>query len=196
MATVAATSVLRAPTRRACAIRRVPARCETGAQGGAAAATAAAAGAGRVSSSPAALRLCAAGAVAVALAAAPPSFAALNARGGNSAAYAEMMKKMQEQNSMSVEKLYEKNGGACGDGYELRVEKVIGAKCYCVDPNGCGTGRSEMTEEQRAFGTFNSEKREERGIEEAKPPPSAEDAANGPAATAPDENGVVLQFAL
>lgn len=54
--------------------------------------------------------------------------------------------------AMSVESMYQEQGGACGEGYELRVQKVLGASCVCVAEGGCEGGREERTEAERSFG--------------------------------------------
>jgi len=52
----------------------------------------------------------------------------------------QMMDKMKESGDMSAESLYSEGGGACGNGYELQVKKVIGSTCVCVDESVCGEG--------------------------------------------------------
>ena len=56
---------------------------------------------------------------------------------------------------MSAESMYQEAGGACGEGYELVVKKVLGASCECV-ADSCkdgGAGAREVrTEEERSFG--------------------------------------------
>eukprot|EP00976_Prorocentrum_cordatum_P011989 240901-Prorocentrum_minimum.AAC.7 len=48
------------------------------------------------------------------------------------------MAEMKANNqATSAESLYESNGGACGPGYEVQVQKVYGAKCVCVDKSVC-----------------------------------------------------------
>ena len=55
--------------------------------------------------------------------------------------------------TMSAESLFERGGGACGDGYELRVVKVLGASCVCVsDSCADDEARKERTEYERSFG--------------------------------------------
>jgi len=79
-------------------------------------------------------------------------------KAGNSDAYAEMMKQMEadrkkEGAGMSAEDLFEQGGGACGDGYELQVVKVLGASCVCVSDSCKGdTSRQERSEYERSFG--------------------------------------------
>lgn len=56
---------------------------------------------------------------------------------------------------LSAESMYQEAGGACGEGYELVVKKVLGASCECVSEscmNGPGEGREVRTEAERAFG--------------------------------------------
>ena len=53
--------------------------------------------------------------------------------------------------------MYEEQGGACGEGYELVVKKVLGASCECVSPvcadgNKAEGAREVRTEAERAFG--------------------------------------------
>lgn len=85
------------------------------------------------------------------------ALAGLN-RAGNSDAYAEMMKQMEadrkkEGGGMSAEDLFKQGGGACGDGYELQVVKVLGASCVCVSDSCKGdTSRQERSEYERSFG--------------------------------------------
>lgn len=51
--------------------------------------------------------------------------------------------------------MYQQAGGACGEGYELVVKKVLGASCECV-ADSCRDGgegaREVRSEEERAFG--------------------------------------------
>merc|ERR1719247_3969553 len=51
---------------------------------------------------------------------------------------------------------YESSGGACGPGYKLEVQKVLGSSCVCADEEICGEGkagkREAISAEQRAFG--------------------------------------------
>ena len=59
--------------------------------------------------------------------------------------------------SLSVESMYEEQGGACGEGYELVVKKVLGASCECVSPvcadgNKVEGAREVRSDEERAFG--------------------------------------------
>jgi hypothetical protein len=79
-------------------------------------------------------------------------------KAGNTDAYAEMMKQMEadrkkEGGGMSAEDLFKQGGGACGDGYELKVVKVLGASCVCVS-DSCkdDTSRQERSEYERSFG--------------------------------------------
>lgn len=56
---------------------------------------------------------------------------------------------------MSAESMYQEAGGACGEGYELVVKKVLGASCECVADScrdGGGGSREMRTEEERSFG--------------------------------------------
>ena len=56
---------------------------------------------------------------------------------------------------LSAESMYKEAGGACGEGYELVVKKVLGASCECVSEscqNGPGEGREVRTEAERSFG--------------------------------------------
>ena len=75
-------------------------------------------------------------------------------KSGNSDAYAEMMRQTEAaRETMSAESLFERGGGACGDGYELRVVKVLGASCVCVsDSCADDEARKERTEYERSFG--------------------------------------------
>ena len=63
---------------------------------------------------------------------------------------------MINKGGLSVDQLYEDKGGACGKGYELRVRKVLGSDCICIDQEICGEGaageRREISAEERAFG--------------------------------------------
>mmetsp|Transcript_11374 Transcript_11374/g.31784 ORF Transcript_11374/g.31784 Transcript_11374/m.31784 type:complete len:155 (-) Transcript_11374:198-662(-) len=82
--------------------------------------------------------------------------AALNNRvGGPKNPYADMLKNKKAE-GLSVEKLYESGGGACGNGYELIVEKVYGSKCVCTQEDVCGAGaegeRKDISTYERAFG--------------------------------------------
>ena len=56
---------------------------------------------------------------------------------------------------MSAESMYQEAGGACGEGYDLVVKKVLGASCVCV-ADSCAEGaegaREVRTEEERSFG--------------------------------------------
>ncbi|WZN66462.1 hypothetical protein HKI87_15g80290 [Chloropicon roscoffensis] len=69
--------------------------------------------------------------------------------------YADMMKKSGRE-APSAEKLYESGGGACGNGYELKVEKVLGSSCVCADEAVCGEGaegeRKDISLYERSFG--------------------------------------------
>ena len=55
--------------------------------------------------------------------------------GNSQDAYAVMMAEMEAQRkeagikSLSAAEMYEEQGRACGDGYELKVVKVLGASC-------------------------------------------------------------------
>ena len=84
-------------------------------------------------------------------------------KSGNSDAYAEMMRQMEAERArdgagdaapaMSAESLFKQGGGACGDGYELRVVKVLGASCVCVsDSCANDASRQERSEYERSFG--------------------------------------------
>lgn len=57
--------------------------------------------------------------------------------------------------------MYEDAGGACGEGYELVVKKVLGASCECISDSckdGAGEGAREVrTEEERSFGKSQEE---------------------------------------
>eukprot|EP00238_Polyblepharides_amylifera_P004549 CAMPEP_0196579276 /NCGR_PEP_ID=MMETSP1081-20130531/19829_1 /TAXON_ID=36882 /ORGANISM="Pyramimonas amylifera, Strain CCMP720" /LENGTH=162 /DNA_ID=CAMNT_0041898805 /DNA_START=58 /DNA_END=546 /DNA_ORIENTATION=+ len=82
---------------------------------------------------------------------AAPAMAALNRKGSNDA-YEEMMRSMKEANrDTSADKAYNQAGGACGPGYELKVVKVTGATCECVDPVLCKRAAPPSLEE-RSFG--------------------------------------------
>ncbi|QDZ25679.1 hypothetical protein HOP50_18g82200 [Chloropicon primus] len=76
-------------------------------------------------------------------------------KGKDANPYAEMLKK-QGRGTMTAEKLYESGGGACGNGYELKVEKVLGSSCVCVDQAVCGEGtegeRKDISLYERSFG--------------------------------------------
>lgn len=87
-------------------------------------------------------------------------------KSGQNDAYAEMMRQMEAEKakdgngggSLSAESLFEQGGGACGDGYELRVQKVLGASCVCVsDTCNREEARSEY---ERSFG---KQKEDEQG---------------------------------
>ena len=53
--------------------------------------------------------------------------------------------------------MYEEQGGACGEGYELVTVKVLGASCVCVS-DSCKDGakpegaREVRTDAERSFG--------------------------------------------
>ena len=51
---------------------------------------------------------------------------------------------------------YREAGGACGPGYELQVQKVLGGSCVCTDESVCGEGaagqREAISPSERAFG--------------------------------------------
>jgi hypothetical protein len=90
---------------------------------------------------------------------APAALAGLN-KSGNSDAYAEMMKQMEAERAptMSAESLFKQGGGACGEGYELKVVKVLGASCECVaDSCKDDTSRQQRTEMERSFGKAGEE---------------------------------------
>ena len=66
-------------------------------------------------------------------------------------------RKAEGVKSLSVESMYEEQGGACGEGYELVVKKVLGASCECVSPvcadgNKVEGAREVRSDEERAFG--------------------------------------------
>ena len=80
----------------------------------------------------------------------------------NNDVYAQMMKEMEEQRkaegtkTLSAADMYDEQGGACGEGYELVVRKVLGASCECV-ADSCKDGAAEgsrevRTEAERSFG--------------------------------------------
>ena len=83
--------------------------------------------------------------------------------GNSQDAYAVMMAEMEAQRkeagikSLSAAEMYEEQGGACGDGYELKVVKVLGASCVCM-ADSCMDGkkaegaRTVLTEGERSFG--------------------------------------------
>ena len=51
--------------------------------------------------------------------------------------------------------MYDEQGGACGEGYELVVRKVLGASCECVADSckeGAEGAREVRTEAERSFG--------------------------------------------
>jgi hypothetical protein len=91
------------------------------------------------------------------------AFAGLNKAGNSQDAYAAMMAEMEAQRkaegikSLSVESMYEEQGGACGEGYELVTVKVLGASCVCV-ADSCKDGnkpegvREVRTDSERSFG--------------------------------------------
>lgn len=58
--------------------------------------------------------------------------------------------------ALSAESMYQEAGGACGEGYELVVKKVLGASCVCVADScaegGEGAREGARTEEERSFG--------------------------------------------
>ena len=90
---------------------------------------------------------------------APAALAGLN-KSGNSDAYAEMMKQMEAERAptMSAESLFKQGGGACGEGYELKVVKVLGASCECVaDSCKDDTSRQQRTEMERSLGKAGEE---------------------------------------
>jgi len=97
-------------------------------------------------------------------------------KSGNSDAYAEMMRQMEAERArdagdapaMSAESLFKQGGGACGDGYELRVVKVLGASCVCVsDSCANDASRQERSEYERSFGKQEESKDAEAGAGEA-----------------------------
>ena len=87
---------------------------------------------------------------------------------GKQDAYAAMMAEMEAQRkaegikSLSVDSMYEEQGGACGEGYELVTVKVLGASCVCVS-DSCKDGakpegaRDVRTDAERSFGKANTE---------------------------------------
>jgi len=96
-------------------------------------------------------------------------------KSGNSDAYAEMMRQMEAERArdaaapaMSAESLFKQGGGACGDGYELRVVKVLGASCVCVsDSCANDASRQERSEYERSFGKQEESKDAADGAGEA-----------------------------
>ena len=87
------------------------------------------------------------------------ALAGLNRSSDAASKYKDMMKKMQKENggaSLSAESMYNESGGACGIGYELKVEKVLGSSCVCVDESKCGEGaegeRKDISQYERSFG--------------------------------------------
>ena len=94
--------------------------------------------------------------------------AGLNKKGNSQDAYAAMMAEMEAQRkaegikSLSVESMYEEQGGACGEGYELVTVKVLGASCVCVS-DSCKDGakpegaRDVRTDAERSFGKAKTE---------------------------------------
>jgi hypothetical protein len=97
---------------------------------------------------------------AMALTMTPVASAGLN-KSGNNDAYAEMMRQMEEDRkrdaesapALSAESLFKQGGGACGEGYELKVVKVLGASCVCAS-DSCAEddSRKERSEYERSFG--------------------------------------------
>ena len=69
--------------------------------------------------------------------------------------YAKILKDAG-RDKLSAESLYEKGGGACGNGYELKVEIVVGSSCVCVDQSVCGEGtegeRKDISQYERFYG--------------------------------------------
>ena len=94
--------------------------------------------------------------------------AGLNKMGNSQDAYAAMMAEMEAQRkaegikSLSVDSMYEEQGGACGEGYELVTVKVLGASCVCVS-DSCKDGakpegaREVRTGAERSFGKAKTE---------------------------------------
>ena len=94
--------------------------------------------------------------------------AGLNKMGNSQDAYAAMMAEMEAQRkaegikSLSVDSMYEEQGGACGEGYELVTVKVLGASCVCVS-DSCKDGakpegaREVRTDAERSFGKEKTE---------------------------------------
>lgn len=98
-------------------------------------------------------------AAAVAIGGAPDAEAALNRANKKGAdIYAKKLESLNKNRSggMSVDSLYSAGGGACGNGYELKVEKVLGSSCICVDEAVCGEGtegeRKDIPLYERAYG--------------------------------------------
>ncbi|KAK3268753.1 hypothetical protein CYMTET_22755 [Cymbomonas tetramitiformis] len=102
-----------------------------------------------------------------------PAFAALNNKKGSDDAYADMMAAMAAKKkegaapALTADSMYKDNGGACGPGYELKVVKVLGASCECVDESKCDSGRQDMTASERSLGI-------------RKKPPGSEPEPSGP----------------
>lgn len=75
------------------------------------------------------------------------TFAALNNKVGSADAVDDIFAKLEAKRKaageevVSVEDKFKAGGGACGDGYELVVVKVTGAKCVCVSES-CQTDKS------------------------------------------------------
>ena len=67
-----------------------------------------------------------------------------------------MLKEAGRDGGLTAEDLYSQGGGACGNGYELKVEKVLGSSCVCVDQAVCGEGaegeRKDISLYERSFG--------------------------------------------
>ena len=64
-------------------------------------------------------------------------------KSGNSDAYAEMMRQTEAAPRDDERgEFVRARGGACGDGYELRVVKVLGASCVCVS-DSCADDEGE-----------------------------------------------------
>ena len=100
---------------------------------------------------------------AVAFSAPGAALAGLNKAGNSQDAYAVMMAEMEAQRkaegvkSLSAAEMYEEQGGACGEGYELVTVKVLGASCVCVadsckDGNKPEGAREVRTDAERSFG--------------------------------------------
>jgi len=96
------------------------------------------------------------------------AFAGLNKMGNSNDVYASMMAEMEAQRkaegikSLSATEMYEEQGGACGEGYELVTVKVLGASCVCV-ADSCKDGkkpegaREVRTDAERSFGKEKTE---------------------------------------
>merc|ERR1712078_964383 len=63
---------------------------------------------------------------------------------------------------------YESSGGACGPGYKLEVQKVLGSSCVCADEEICGEGKARLTSRQQVYklkaDCMREPREEERGV--------------------------------